>query len=154
MDLTIILYIYWCQMRGSCATRSNGFASEVSPMRFAHGSKRIVFQPPLGSLGRSSAELLNLTITETSSIKLRRANRNSQGSQRSWAQGTKSNKTNMRDRIETNSQSTNNQSINRSIEQSINQSINQPTNQSINQSIDKSILSQVETSKTDKTLAK
>ena len=38
--------------------------------------------------GRNGTEFLNLTITEISSTKPRRANRNSQGSQRSWAQGT------------------------------------------------------------------
>ena len=76
--------------------------------------------------GRNSTELLNLTITEISSTKPRRANRNAQGSQRSWAQGSEQNKTN--------NQSANNQSINQSIDPLINQSIN-PINQSIDESI-------------------
>ena len=70
--------------------------------------------------------ILNLTITEISFTKTRRANRNAQGSQRSWAQGSEQNKTN--------NQSANNQSINQSIDPLINQSIN-PINQSIDESI-------------------
>ena len=78
--------------------------------------------------------ILNLTITEISFTKTRRANRNVQGSQRSWAQGFEQNKTN--------NQSANNQSINQSIDPLINQSINQSINP-INQSIDESISIQV-----------
>ena len=86
----------------------------------AHGPRRGSFQSHLGGLGRNSTELLNRTITEISSTKPRRANRNSQGSQRSWTQGAKSKK--MSERSQITSHPTTNRSINQSIDRSINES--------------------------------
>ena len=83
-------------------------------MRFAYGSRWVILQSPPG--GRNSTELLNLTITEISSTKPRRANRNSQGSQRSWTQGAKSKKMTERSQI------TSHPIIDRSINRSINES--------------------------------
>ena len=78
-----------------------------------HGPRRGNFQSHLDGLGRNSTELLNRTITEISSTKPRRANRNSQGSQRR--------KIKKNDRTKPNNQSPNNQSIDRSINRSIDQ---------------------------------
>ena len=80
----------------------------------AHGPKRGNFQSHLGGLGRNSTELPNLTITEISSTKPRRANRNSQGSQRR--------KIKRNDRTNPNNHPTIDRSINQSIDRSINES--------------------------------
>ena len=91
----------------------------------AHGPRRGSFQSHLGGLGRKSTELLNLTITEISSTKPRRANKNSQGSQRSWPQGAKSKK---RTR---GSQISSHPTIDRSIDRSIHRSINESTSSQV-----------------------
>ena len=85
----------------------------------AHGPKRGSFQSHLGGLGRNSTELLNRTITEISSTKPRRANRNSQGAQRSWEAKHVRKASNQIKPNEVN-QPTNNQSNDQSISQANN----------------------------------
>ena len=117
---------------GSCTTWSNSFANVFLFCAFRPWLQRVFFSHL--QAGPNSTELLNITITEISSTKPRRANRNSQGSQRSWAQIKPTSET---EGMNHKSQSANNQSINRWIDQSINQSINQPsTDRSISQAID------------------
>ena len=83
----------------------------------AHGPRRETFQSHLGALGRNGTELPN-TITEISSTKPRRPNKNSQGSQRSWTQGANPKQN---DRTKPSNQPPNNRSINQSIGRSMNQ---------------------------------
>ena len=108
-------------------------------MRFAKVSERGILQSSPGDLGRIGIELLSLTITETSSIKPRRANRNSQGSQRpgegnqACAKGTKPNKSKEQNQMKSTNQPASQTIIVQSLDQSINQTVKHSSPKQIKQ---------------------
>ena len=134
--------IYWVLKQGSCTTWSNGFVNEVFSMRVTHAFRRGNFQSPRGSLGRKSKKeraseahhhwnQLDKTTKGPAETRKGHSAHGSKVTRGHSAQVTKSNETDKRDHMKSNSQSANN----RSIHQSINQPIDQSTDQSISSQI-------------------